>query len=971
MSKSSAHHDTALEKWPYEAGTKQCPYKIAIVGGGPSGCAIVVRAIRIGALSELCGFCINEVGGTSESSSHSFPEFLAGVCLIDQGGASKFGGGKLQEYVINSNTSGNKFVDNIIEEKPENIPKESIHQTPLVELGGTPAASELLHFGYNIAPLSKVGNFLKDVGTVVHGVLNEGCFKESSKCLLESKVTSLQQVELHAGDSSTTLSVDKQRKKINGWRIIASPSSCTSSNGKDSPETVTVYAHKVLLATGGHQELPRLPNPAHTRKLITSDFALTHAGIESLRSRLLKSNGKDVRLNAGRVVIVGGSHSAFSAAWVCLHKLNADSTSLLGGDDTRSSSSYDGIHFGHNGICLVHKSDIKVFYSSKANAEKDRYSYSNDNNAAATPTVSMISANGGIMGSNASNAASKTLNLIRDKVTGHIHPFGGLRGDAKQLWRAVREGKEQRVRLLQVKQSVVTANGGSNHSSSSPKQLSIVDKLFDEATVIIWACGYSSNLRGVNVLDLDGAPIALRTSKGQVEVDEWGRILRDTNYIPYPGILSADNSKANTISTESKNGDFQNYDATIGVDSPSIRSPSRKQSLSQFNAHYALSRDAAPYNPSAVDGLLGSGLGYGLQVLLDNGQADGSSGRADGVAVYLKRVATLVLAQILGNVVFGGNDINSWEERNLLIKELKAATARMIKEQKGLQSPSCQTDRRPNTVTAFTPGSRHSYSEGSRSLIALEDIEQVPTSVVTHVHISNSPVTLQKTQLSRKLIFPSFTNNPDMTAKPVRPMTTSSIDGRSAVTDVESLTPNLLKSGPLSSEAGSVNCISESKLLLTPVKDKSSISPTSKQIMSPAMQHDNDAIDSEVELSPSSGKAVARSVKRMLVNNNLDRSMTPNNTTYQSNSSPLTVGRAISAAAVASPVSRSKVVESKTMHASNNVVSHRKKNHTKAKSTAGAVVSTKEGTRLKLPLIKSGDGRKAHEPSGLKRYSNK
>lgn len=971
MSKSSAHSDTALEKWPYEAGTKQCPYKIAIVGGGPSGCAIVVRAIRIGALSELCGFCINEGGGTSESSSHSFPEFLAGVCLIDQGGASKFGGGKLQEYVINSNTSGNKFVDNIIEEKPEHIPKESIHKTPLVELGGTPAASELLHFGYNIAPLSKVGDFLKDVGTVVHGVLNEGCFKESSKCILESKVTSLQQVELHTGDSSTTLSVEKQRKKINGWRIIASPSSGTSSNGKDSPETVTVYAHKVLLATGGHQELPRLPNPAHTRKLITSDFALTHAGIESLRSRLLKSNGKDVRLNAGRVVIVGGSHSAFSAAWVCLHKLNADTASLLGGDDR---SSYDGIHFGHNGICLVHKSDIKVFYSSKANAEKDRYSYSNDNNAAATPTVSMISANGGIMGSNASNAASKTLNLIRDKVTGHIHPFGGLRGDAKQLWRAVREGKEQRVRLLQVKQSVVTANGGgSNHSSSSPKQLSIVDKLFDEATVIIWACGYSSNLRGVNVLDPDGAPIALRTSKGQVEVDEWGRILRDTNYIPYPGILSADNAKANTISTESKIGDLQNYDATIGVDSPFIRSPSRKQSLSQFNAHYALSRDASPYNPSAVDGLLGSGLGYGLQVLLDNGQADGSSGRADGVAVYLKRVATLVLAQILGNVVFGGNDINSWEERNLLIKELKAATARMIKEQKGLQSPSCHTDRRPNTVTAFTPGSRNSYSEGSRSLIGLEDIEQVPTSVVTHAHISNSPVTLQKTQLSRKLIFPSFTNNPDMTAKQVRPMTTSSIDGRSAVTDVESLTPNLLKSGPLPSEAGPVNCISESKLLLTPVKDKSSISPTSKQRMSPAMQHDNDAIDSEVELSPSSGKAVARSVKRMLVNNNLDRSMTPNNTTYQSNNSPLTVGRAISAAAVASPVSRSKVVVSKTMPASNNAVSQRKKNHTKAKSTAGAVVSTKEGTRLKLPLIKSsttGDGRKAHEPSGLKR-SNK
>jgi hypothetical protein len=430
------------------------------------------------------------------------------------------------------------------------------------------------------------------------------------------------------------------------------------------------------------------------------------------------------------------------------------------------------------------------------------------------------------------------LNLIRDKVTGHIHPFGGLRGDAKQLWRAVREGKEQRVRLLQVKQSVVTASGSSSSSnhSSSQKQLSIVDKLFDEATVIIWACGYSSNLKGVNVLDLDGAPIALRTSRGQVEVDEWGRILRDSNGIPDPSVLSTTgNAKTNTVSTESKSRDFQNYDPAIEGDLPFIKSPLRQPSLSQFQVHYALSRDASPHNPSAVEGLLGSGLGFGLQVLLDNGQADGSSGRADGVAVYLKRVATLVLAQILGNVVFGGNDINSWEERNLLIKELKAATAHMIKEQKGLQSPSCNnTDRRPNT-TAFTPGSRnssccYSSSVGNRSLKGLEDLEQTPTSFVSHAHSSDSPAILQKTHLSRKLLFPSFTNNPDVTAKQVRPMTTSSIDGRPpVVTDVESLTTNLLKSMPLSCEASPVNCCtSERKSLLTPaaVKVKSSISPT-------------------------------------------------------------------------------------------------------------------------------------------------
>jgi len=565
----------------------------------------------------------------------------------------------------------------------------------------------------------------------------------------------------------------------------------------------------------------------------------------------LKSNSKDVRLNAGRVVIVGGSHSAFSAAWVCLHKLNAESaTSTFGGDD---KGNYDNgiVHFGHNGICLIHKSDIKVFYSSKANAEKDRYCYIN--NDSATPTTSNSAHNNGIMGNNASNAASKTLNLIRDKVTGHIHPFGGLRGDAKQLWRAVREGKELRVRLLQVKQSVVTANG-SNHSQ---KQLSIVDKLFDEATVIIWACGYSSNLRGVRVLDVDGAPIALRTSKGQVEVDEWGRILRDDNCIPNLSAQSTGNARTSTISTESKSVDLHlpNHEAVARVNSQPLITFSHSSvietlSLSQtpstpFKAHFGLSRDASPHNPSAVEGLLGSGLGFGLQVLLDNGQADGSSGRADGVAVYLKRVATLVLAQMLGNAVFGGNDVNSWEERNLLIKELKAATAQMIKEQKkSLQlSPNCQTDRRPNT-TAFTPGSRNSYS-GSNKTITIDsedDLEQNPITSLSRTHpgsavtsFNNSP--LQKTQLSRKLLFPSFTNNPDVATKQTRPMTTSSIDGRSIVIDAESSSRDELKSTPLSCEVGPISCILES-LPFTPVQEKT-VSPSSKQ-KSPKIRNDND-----------------------------------------------------------------------------------------------------------------------------------
>ena len=49
-----------------------------------------------------------------------------------------------------------------------------------------------------------------------------------------------------------------------------------------------------------------------------------------------------------------------------------------------------------------------------------------------------------------------------------------------------------------------------------------MSKLYDEAAVIVWACGYETN--SLPVLDLDGAPVELSTDRGQVAVDEEARI---------------------------------------------------------------------------------------------------------------------------------------------------------------------------------------------------------------------------------------------------------------------------------------------------------------------------------------------------------------------------------------------------------------------------------------------------------------
>ena len=55
-----------------------------IIGGGPAGTAILVRAIRLGHLSELCA-------GDAAT---------AGVCLVEQGPVSRLGGGKLLDYEV-------------------------------------------------------------------------------------------------------------------------------------------------------------------------------------------------------------------------------------------------------------------------------------------------------------------------------------------------------------------------------------------------------------------------------------------------------------------------------------------------------------------------------------------------------------------------------------------------------------------------------------------------------------------------------------------------------------------------------------------------------------------------------------------------------------------------------------------------------------------------------------------------------
>ena len=305
-------------------GTVQAPYKVAIIGGGPAGIAVIVRAIRLSVIGELLGRDPDN-------------EAAAGVLLCEAGPSAKLGSGALGHYAINSNTHANKFVNHVVNDRPDVIPPEKATGTVLEGLRHTAAAGVLERAGPDVAPLGHIGAFLREVGQVVRGVLDK---HPESACLCD-----------------TTVDVAEQTGVGGAFRLTL-----TQGGGAGSSTKRDVYASKVILATGGCQRLPvscrlrhavvvappdphtlphtlpracNLPlhkhrtliflapqtwsNRSHQNKLMSSEEALSNAGMVKLR-KILQEGARTDQQTAPttNVCIVGGSHSALSVAWLCL-----------------------------------------------------------------------------------------------------------------------------------------------------------------------------------------------------------------------------------------------------------------------------------------------------------------------------------------------------------------------------------------------------------------------------------------------------------------------------------------------------------------------------------------------------------------------------------------------------------------------------------------------------------------------------
>ena len=240
-----------------------------------------------------------------------------------------------------------------------------------------------------------------------------------------------------------------------------------------------IKAKTIVLASGGKQKFTQkvtteiLKYKTHS-EFLHSDYVLQEEGYNNLISTLnLKPKKK--------VVIIGGSHSGFSCAWLLINK-PANYKEIMTNNISDYKPKYNifcNNNCRDNGCCfgkvndrnwnkiknldindkievtILYKSHIKVYYSNEKEALNDGYNVYNPKDAV--------------------------------NKNGNVYPFVGIRGDAKELYRNIVKNKEPRVKLIKTK--------------DFNEQL----KYIKEASVVIWACGYTTN--GINFFNYRNAKV--------------------------------------------------------------------------------------------------------------------------------------------------------------------------------------------------------------------------------------------------------------------------------------------------------------------------------------------------------------------------------------------------------------------------------------------------------------------------------
>ena len=370
-------------------------YGVVVCGGGPAGTGLIVCAARDGRLRRL---------------------LTRGVCVVEQG--DRLGAGSLGHYRITANTRGVSFLSGLDAAEPRELFRDAL---------ATTAAQALRRRSFVFPPLPLVGSYLERLGADVERLL------ATHPACTVARRTTVRAVELLAGG---------------GVRV--------RTESADSAHATSVVARRAVLAMGGRE-----PAALETLRLLPG---LT---LERYRGKLCHASALiDDRIGVTRrlvqavretrsVVVVGGSHSAWSAAWTLLH-----------------DPSFRGPGGEAPAITVLHRSALRFYYASAAKARAAGYAF--DETSDVCP------------------------------LTGAVHRHGGLRADAHSLARsALAPGRGASpvsvIRLV-----------------DDPDVRRNAERELDGAGLVVAAVGYRPRLPRLS--GTDGLPLELAVSESGVVV---------------------------------------------------------------------------------------------------------------------------------------------------------------------------------------------------------------------------------------------------------------------------------------------------------------------------------------------------------------------------------------------------------------------------------------------------------------------
>jgi hypothetical protein len=351
----------------------QRTYNTLFIGAGPGGTGPIVCAAKQNRLDSLL-----------DSS----------IAIVDRG--PYMGQGTIGKYAVDADTVGGTLLE-CLQGQEDTLYKSVIQSR---------AALFIQKHRTIGVPLKVVGEFMTNLGTALEGAVNAHSYSQ-----------------FFSRTEARAIYIESHGK----FRV-----ELVSRNNGTSGTTFEIQSQNLVMALGGRQNTERTLNAeiatginlstGYRSKVLFTDFALTDDGVADMRRRLQSASSH-------KVIIIGSSHSAFSAASTLLNKV--------------------GVEFGEGEITMLYRQKPKLFYPSAEEAHADGYFDFDDNDLCT--------------------------------LTKRVFRLSGLRLDSRELlrriWGMSEAGQEKRVRLLGL-------------DSISADTLT---HLLDQAIFVIPAFGYRPN----------------------------------------------------------------------------------------------------------------------------------------------------------------------------------------------------------------------------------------------------------------------------------------------------------------------------------------------------------------------------------------------------------------------------------------------------------------------------------------------